>query len=259
MNIIFIIYHIQLILQYFSVKVNSIEIVVYNEKDLIESSRISLYDELNIIINSTKIELTNDIIFDNPLEKLTVTGLSYNSSLIKFNNKSSGFVINNQIKNIEINNISIQGNLDINNYINVTIENVDFNGFMYYGPNFNKKTDFWDEEDYYEYVYNFKKRSIVIKNFTYHADYMIDNSRISCIIFHGVVNIYNSFFYGSNACTENLIYYDGESINDFHSLNSFYNGAYLITCLNIYDSYMSTIISSTFIRGASYTNGGYHI
>lgn len=74
---------------------------------------------------------------------------------------------------------------------------------------------------------------------------------------YGNVEINNSYFYGSNSCTDSIISYNGDNKNSIDIENSYFDGIYLNNCISIIYSSNSNIYSCNFERGASYLNGGY--
>lgn len=214
---------------------NSIEVFIQNEKQLIENLNNELIDSLIINISDINIEIFDNLEINNELKSLTFQGVSKELSILELNDISNNIIFNYNVKEININNITIKGQIIINNENNVV-----FNNTILYGglDTFSGRIN---------------GENILMNDFTF---YSLSSKKSNCINMYGNAKIDNSFFYGSSSCTDRILYYDGENINDINISNSYFNGMYINGCLKITNAIKSNIINSFFEKGAAYKLGG---
>ncbi|OUM56181.1 hypothetical protein PIROE2DRAFT_19329 [Piromyces sp. E2] len=216
--------------------VNSIQISVNNEKDILDNLNSQKNDDIIFNILNISVNLLNQIDISNEyIEKISIIGNSKENSSINFTNNSNGFIFNSHLKEIYLKKITISGHLQFNNIKKVIIEDVILNGTIDFKPNCNN-----DE-------------TVEINNFWYNP---ASNTKSSCIRLFGNVNILNSYFYGSQICQDSILYYDGESKNSLSISDTNFDGAYLNNCLYINDAISSEISSSSFNNGGDYSGNG---
>ncbi|KAL6617723.1 7 transmembrane sweet-taste receptor of 3 GCPR-domain-containing protein [Neocallimastix sp. 'constans'] len=221
--------------------INSTIINVNNEDDLINGFNNNLEDILTINIKNTNLKITNDSIIDNinktTLKKIIINGVSKEDSILILDNSINKLIFNNEnIKEIHINKLTIYGFLDFVKYQEVILENV----VLYGRLNFNN--------------YKESNKLIDISNFQYYDKLNIKTN--NCIDLYGNVIINNSYFYGNPSCSDSLLSFKGENINNLQINNSYFDGAYSNNCVSISNSSKSHISSSLFEKGGSFKNGG---
>jgi len=218
------------------IEVYSKEISINNEDQLLEVLKTNDdINELIITISDISIDFENEIKLNNKIEKLSIKGISKELSILNFKNITSGFIFDNSIKNVFINNITIKGYLEFNNNSNIDIDNVIING----------STDF------------ISNKNSPLVNINELQFYGLSDGREYCINLQGNIIIENSYFFGNPTCRNGIIYYDGENINSLNIFNTYFDGAYSNQCLNINNSNkIINIKNCIFERGASFENGG---
>jgi len=224
--------------------INSTIINVNNEDDLINGFNNNLEDILTINIKNTNLKITNNSIIDNinknTLKKIIINGVAKEDSILILDNSINKLIFNNEnIKEIHINKLTIYGFLDFVKYQEVILENV----VLYGRLNFNN--------------YKESNKLIDISNFQYYDKLNIKTN--NCIDLYGNVTINNSYFYGNPSCSDSLLSFKGENINNLQINNSYFDGAYSNNCVSISNSSKSHISSSLFEKGGSFKNGGYLI
>ncbi|KAG4086189.1 hypothetical protein H8356DRAFT_1298006 [Neocallimastix lanati (nom. inval.)] len=216
--------------------VYSFERNINNEDELIHNLNSTEYNILEIYIDNKSIDIYKEIKINNNIQKLLIIGSSKDSSILRFNNSiSNGLIFNSFIQKITFKNITIYGHLEFHNVNNVLFEDTILNGSIIS----NDKSS--------------KNELIQMNNFIYNA--FID-FKTTCISLYGNVKIDNSYFYGNSLCTDNILSYDGENINNIDISNSYFNGIYTNTCIGINNANESNITSSIFENGSAYNDGG---
>jgi len=208
-------------------------IIVESENDILNNLSKS-EDKVTLNINS-EIDITKEINISNSIKKLSIIGDSLNSSKINLRNL---LYFNSTIKEIEIKNIYVNGNLFFNNNEKITIDVVKLNGYI--DSNFNEKSN----------------NSIEITKFIYKpTEELVKN----CINLSGNIKINKSKFYGNVSCKDRLLYYNGFEKYTFDLKESSFNGEYECPFLNIENVLNANIETSYFEKGYSSKNneGGY--
>lgn len=222
-------------------------------------------DSLSININNVTIVLHNEININNHLKKISIIGISRESSILKFNNISSGFIFDSLIEEVKLSNLTLYGHLEFNNHTIIEIKNVDLNGAIDINSTlalkdftqFDDVIKYYGYRDYDEFLEFYHKNlevNLKLDNFNYTA---LTSSRDHGINLYGNIEIQNSFFHGNSSCKESIVYYDGENLNTINITNSYFDGEYLNRCLTIKNAYSSNVLSSTFENGTSNKIGGY--
>jgi len=208
-------------------------IVVKNENDILNKLSKS-EDEVTLNINS-EIDITKEINISSSIQKLSIIGNSLNSSKINLRHL---LYFNSTIKEIEIKNIYVNGNLLFNNNEKVTINTVNLNGYI--DSNFNKKSN----------------NDIEITKLVYKPT---DESLTNCINLSGNIKINKSKFYGNSSCKNRLLHYNGFERYTFDIKESSFNGEYECPFLSIENVLNANIETSYFEKGYSSRNndGGY--
>eukprot|EP00833_Pecoramyces_ruminatium_P013002 jgi/Orpsp1_1/1187034/evm.model.d7180000054999.1 len=156
----------------------------------------------NIILTSSfSIEENYELSYG---DSIIISGISKNIS-ITFNNENNGFLFK-EYNYIEINNLTFNGNININNCNDTLISNVNFNGL------------FIGDILFYQYI--------TFENFEYH-NFQQETSDYGLILSNGSFSINNSTFYGSRSILKYILYI---TVNDIEID---------IAGLNIFDSYFS--------------------
>jgi len=208
-------------------------VVVSNESEIIKNLSNS---ESTIILGiNSEIDITEEINITSTFQKLSFIGNSLNSS--KLNLKKPLYFESN-IKEIEINNININGILVFKNNKRITFNTVNLNGYIdsYFDKNINEYIKF--------------------TNITYNPN---GESMENCINLSGNVKIYNSNFHGNSLCRNRLLHYSGLDKYNFELKESYFNGEYECPFLSIENTLNVNIESSHFEKGYSSRNisGGY--
>lgn len=174
-------------------------IIINNENDLLDELS---KNENEVVINITS-ELTifSNITINSSINRISIIG---ETLLLSKLNLYHQFVFDENVKEIEIRNLSIEGDLNFNNNEKVTIDSVNLYG------NVNSNFDSDSNNDY-----------INISNVNYYPSIQANNN---CINLSGNVNIFNSSFYGNSSCENRLIEYNGMNKYKFMINNSYFNG-----------------------------------
>ncbi|OUM60027.1 hypothetical protein PIROE2DRAFT_14321 [Piromyces sp. E2] len=170
----------------------------------------NLYFDNNLNINSI-IDINNDCKIDNTFDKLSIVGNNKESSILKFTNNENTLYFTEKVKEIELRNLSIVGNLYFDNNVNIVLESVSISGNI--DSNFDKKNE-----------------NVKLINVIYEASSFQKNN---CINLGGNIEIKNSKFYGSSLCQERLFNFNGLNKYNFKAENSYFSGEYHCPCLNI--------------------------
>ncbi|OUM57359.1 hypothetical protein PIROE2DRAFT_17690, partial [Piromyces sp. E2] len=214
--------------------VSATQITIKNENDLYDSFTQST-DTLTLKIDQQKIDIGKPIKITNTIEKLSIIGSSKDTSILNFNYILNGFNFTNSVKNIEINNVTINGKLEFNNNQSVKFENSVLNG------NIESRSG------------NKNNELIIMNNFSYNcmAPYIY-----YCIRLHGSLEINNSSFYGNSNAQDSILYYDGENVNHVDINNSFFNGIHKNNCLYLNQGNKINIQFSNFENCEAHVDGG---
>ncbi|ORX53779.1 hypothetical protein BCR36DRAFT_396467 [Piromyces finnis] len=203
--------------------------VVKDEKDLLNiiSSNIKIL-EINV---ENEINITNNINV-NSFEKVIISGGSTENSILNFLDLSHYLYFDNGVKEIQLNNLSIRGNLYFHDNLKINIQNVHLTG------NINSKFDIRNEY-------------INISNFKYESS---SNESDNCINLRGGnVNINNSTFFGSSSCQNRLINYNGNGDDKYNLIikDSYFSGEYQCPILDIINGFNIDINNSIFEKAYS--------
>jgi len=200
--------------------------VVKNESEL-KNILTNDNQEINITIES-ELLLNNELNIDGNFKKLTINGHAQNSSSINLSNNSQTIYFSRDIEEIELQNITIKGNIYFDNIKKVSIDNVTLFGSI--DSNFK----------------NIQNDYIKIKNFNYKAaEYSVKN----CINLSGNVDIENSKFWGNSYCKNQILKHKGDSKYSFSVKNSYFSGEYQCSLIDIEYEAQSNIIDSLFEKG----------
>jgi len=207
-------------------------VVVENENEIIDYLSKSNY-EVTLQINS-EINIIKEININSSIKKLSIIGNSIQSSIINLKNPLH---FDSNIKEIEIKNIIIYGNLFFNNNEKITIDTVNLNGYI--DSDFNK----------------INNNDVEITNLTYKPTV---ESVENCINLSGNIKINKSNFYGSSSCRNRLLHYDGFNKYTFDIKECNFDGEYECPFLNIQNALYANIETSYFEKGYSsrYIDGG---
>ncbi|ORX47570.1 hypothetical protein BCR36DRAFT_295030 [Piromyces finnis] len=186
---------------------------------------ISKIDDEIIINIDSEIYISNDFIVNDNHKKIIIIGKSVETSFIKFENLSNKLYFGENVKEIEIKNISIIGNIFFNNIKSVFFDSVSITGNI----------DSYFDIDINDYI--------KFKNVTYNpSSYSSDN----CINLSGNVEIVDSTFKGSSQCNNRLFNFFGLEYYDLYIENSNFSGEYKCGCVNIDKGHEVNIYKSTF-------------
>ncbi|OUM56757.1 hypothetical protein PIROE2DRAFT_18501 [Piromyces sp. E2] len=172
------------------------------------------------IILESSIDLNESIILNSLNFNLIITGKTKNE-ILSFNNdiEKDGFFLKN-VNNVEFSNLTLVGNLNLNNSINLSISNVNFFGLI-----------------------NSKNSNIVLKKTSY---YYLQNkpSPFGIYLDQSNITIEESSLYGSDSISEYIIYLtETEPINQInHKNNNEYLNKILINHSYLSGQYKSGII-----------------
>eukprot|EP00833_Pecoramyces_ruminatium_P014081 jgi/Orpsp1_1/1188113/evm.model.d7180000062534.1 len=206
-------------------------IIINNENELINVISENREDII-ININST-IEINTNFTINSSYKKISIIGDSNNNSIFNFRNKHQYIYFNENLKFVEIKNISIYGNIYFNNNENILLSSVRLSGSI---------------DSYFDINNN---NIVKLDNFFYEASQF---SNLNCIKFGGNVEINNSNFRGSSSCKESLFNYDGLNKFKFSIKNSYFSGEYQCSCLNIDKGLNVYIENSIFEKGYALPN-----
>ncbi|ORX44835.1 hypothetical protein BCR36DRAFT_300750 [Piromyces finnis] len=228
--------NISLILISQKVKATSIK----NEYDL--NNIIKKKDQSNLILNiDSNINISSNISIMNSFQKISFIGNDKDSSVLKFTNKNYKIYFSENVKEIEIINITLYGNLQFNNNIIINLNSTSINGNIY--SNSNKKDGY-----------------INISNVTYRATSV---STDYCVDLSGNIEIDNSLFFGSTLCGLRLFNFNGLNKYYLKIKDTYFNGEYKCSCLSINRANDVNIYSSSFENGynseLNYGGGGIYI
>jgi len=159
-------------------------VVVENENDVI--NYLSKSNNKVTLITNSEIEIMQEIVMNESIEKLSINGNSLDSAKL---NLKYPLHFNTNLKEIEIKNININGTLFFkkNNKI-ITIDNVNLYGYI--------DSDFDNNSN----------NNIEITKFTYKP---LMESVENCINLSGNIKIDKSNFYGNSLCRNRLFHYNG--------------------------------------------------
>ncbi|ORX58412.1 hypothetical protein BCR36DRAFT_394860 [Piromyces finnis] len=203
-------------------------VVIDNESKFID---IFNSDEKEIVIHiESELLLNNELSINNTLEKLIIIGNSNDSSKIIINKEKSHQKIHfsQNIKQVELLNITVEGNLFFDNNKKILIENVLLSGGI--DSNFEK-----NQNDYFKF-----------KNFNYKTN---EPFLEYCINLSGNVEIENSKFWGNHHCEKRIMKHKGNDIYSFFIKNSYFSGEYQSSCLEIENVAQVQITNSFFEKG----------
>jgi len=222
---------------YFIIFIYSIEIlnavVVESENEIINFLSRSDND-VTLNINS-KIDIINEIKINSSIKKLSIIGNSIDSSII---NLKYPLYFNSYLKEIEIKNIFIYGNLFFNNNEKITINTVYLNGYI--DSDFNKTNN--NNVEITKLIYKPTLESIE-----------------NCINLSGNIIINKSNFNGNSSCRNRLLHYNGFNKYTLDIKECNFNGEYECPFLSIQNALNANIETSYFEKGYSsrYIDGGY--
>jgi len=209
----------------------------------IANNEYELNDLLNKNENELLLNINSQIIINESLnikktyQKISFIGNSFETSKLLLSNVTNQIYFNENVKEIEFKNISIIGKLYFDNNNKISISNTNIEGYI--DSNMN-------ENNYIELSnVSYKPGSISINN---------------CINISGNVNIYYSEFIGNNLCMNRLINFYGQDKYKLNIKNSYFNGEYSCSGLNIDNGLEININESSFENFYSNesNDGGYH-
>jgi len=204
---------------------NPVSSIVQNEKDLIN---VLSGDEKEVVINlDSTIDISNDIIIYNSYEKLSIIGKSVDTSILNFKDISGKLHFAQKVKEIELKNISIIGNIYFDNNKIISISSVSLTGNI--NSNFDTDNEF-----------------IKIENFKYKSSAF---QSVNCLDLSGNIEIKNSEFYGSSSCLNRLINFEGLEKYKLSIQDSYFSGEYSCLFINVNKGLNITINGSTFEKG----------
>jgi len=189
-----------------------------------------------ILSIDSKIDVTKEIVINDSIKKLSIVGNSVDSARLFLRYP---FHFNTNLEEIEIKNISINGNLFFKkNNKKIIFNSVNLNG--------NIDSDFDEDSNNY----------IEITELTYKPT---NESFENCINLSGNIKINKSHFYGNSSCHNRLLHYNGFEKYQFELKESFFNGEYECPFLSIESALKADIETSFFEKGysSSIIDGGY--
>lgn len=236
MNIItkrIIIYSILISFSFIYIRVNAD--TIKSEDDFIDLIEKNKQSELEINISSI-INIQNSFNITKSLKKLSIIGKSKETSAINFLDLTNRLYFGKNVNEIELTNISFNGNIYFDNNNKVTMN------FVYIYGSINSN-------------YDINNGYINIYNSTYDSSPIPDNE---CITLSGNIDIDNSKFFGSK-CNLYTINFNGLDKYSFSLKNSYISGEYRSSCLIINQGLSVNIDASTFDKGYSSLDkeGGY--
>jgi len=204
-----------------------------NEKEVLNTLSNSASNEVSINIDS-EIDITNEITINNSIKKLHITGDSLDSSKL---NLKFPLYFNSNIKELEIKNINVNGDLFFKNNEKITLNTVNLNGYI--DSDFNENSD-----NYIEITkLNFKSTRKSVEN---------------CINLSGNIKISKSNFFGNSSCENRLLHYNGYEKYALDLKDSNFDGENECPFLSIEKALHANIESVLFENGYSsrYIDGG---
>jgi len=218
-----------LIIIYIILHVNSS--VINNEA---EFENLINKDGKEILINlESTIIFNNNVIINNNIETLRIYGKSIDLSILKFNDVSHFLNITKTVKEIELKNLSIIGNVFFENNERITIENVSYSGTI--NSNFNENNEYFK-----------------ISNMQYQPT---SYSLYNCLELGGNLEISSSKFYGNSSCLYRLLKFYGNNKYKFKLNDSYFNGEYVCPSLHIDSALNADIKDSIFENGFDKVEG----
>ncbi|KAL6617356.1 7 transmembrane sweet-taste receptor of 3 GCPR-domain-containing protein [Neocallimastix sp. 'constans'] len=216
-------------------------ILIYLIVQLVESKEVYINNEQELIqnINSNKILIINNsfnvsetIEVSSDISSISFQGNNPNISSINILNDAK-FIFNNN-NSIKFYNITLNGQILFNENKNVFIENVNFNGYINATLN---------------------DGNVFIKSSQMTSESTYNNTIDDAFIFrNGNIVIEDSKFYG-NRRIKNLINFDGNNKYQIKIIDSFFDGNYESSHINISNGEIK-LEGSKLINGYSYENGG---
>jgi len=215
-------------------------ILIYLIVQLVESKEVYINNEQELIqnINSNKILIINNsfnvsetIEVSSDISSISFQGNNPNISSINILNDAK-FIFNNN-NSIKFYNITLNGQILFNENKNVFIENVNFNGYINATLN---------------------DGNVFIKSSQMTSESTYNNTIDDAFIFrNGNIIIEDSKFYG-NRRIKNLINFDGNNKYQIKIIDSFFDGNYESSHINISNGEIK-LEGSKLINGYSYENG----
>ncbi|OUM67786.1 hypothetical protein PIROE2DRAFT_4742 [Piromyces sp. E2] len=182
-------------------------------------------DTLEILIDSD-ITLDDNCNITHTINKLSITGSSEDKSILRFSNPLHQLFFGNGIKEIEIQNISIIGNLFFSNNHQIIINFVSLYGKL--------DTDF-NNNDY---------NNLKISNLTYNPNTFTTTKY--CINLNGNTEIIHSKFQGNSQCTDRIIRFNGSNKYKLNIDNVYLNGNFITSGLFIENGLNVNVNNSIF-------------
>ncbi|ORX87195.1 hypothetical protein BCR32DRAFT_299180 [Anaeromyces robustus] len=221
--------------------------VILNHKS--ETLEININSEI-IINNEKNTNITKS------LKKLSIIGNSQKDSILNFPDLTKQYFFNENIKEIEIKNIYLIGNIYFNRNQKISLDVVTLEGSI--KSNFDKEEnnneDNEDNEDNENNEDN-KDNTINFNNFSYWPSESSYND-YECLSLSGNVNIQSSTFFGSDLCQKAIINYSGLNKYNLFINNSTFNGNYQSPSLYIDEAQNIEISNNIFYNSFSLENGG---
>lgn len=189
-------------------------------------------DEEIIINIESEINISNNINIINSFKKVSINGISSNISIIHFSDLSHQLYFSNNVEEIEIKNITVFGNININNNKKISIESTTLIGTIL--------SNFTNTNEYVKF-----------ENFIYSSNSI---SNYQCVNIGGNVEINNSKFISNISCQKYLLNYDGLNKYIITVKNSYFSGEYKCPCLSIENSKNVNINNSVIEKGYIHDN-----
>ncbi|OUM64962.1 hypothetical protein PIROE2DRAFT_8105 [Piromyces sp. E2] len=233
-NYIFIIIIISFILT-----VKTVTVTIKNEKDFIEQLSKSSNKEVTLTIDGG-ITVTKEITLPSIMNKLFLIGKTSSTSKVAF---KYPFNFGDNLEEIELKNIEVNGTLHFHNNKKITLDNIILNGNI--------------DTDMNNSINDYIKFNKLIYRPT-------ENTTFShCINIIGNVEITDSNFTGGSSCQNRIINFNGLNKYYINIKNSNFTGEYQCSCLSITQSKKAYIQYSNFENGFSgkgmdggHNNGG---
>ena len=205
--------------------VNSL--VVKNESEL-EKSLTTNQKELIIQIES-ELLLSNNWYIRNDFERLIIKGSGKDKSSLKFKDETHRICFGKEIIWVELQNISVIGNLYFDHNVRVELKEVSVTGSI---------DSSFDGETLNDYI--------IFNNVLYRSS---PYALLTCINLGGNVQIENSKFWGGSLCQKRLMHFNGEDKYSFSIKDSYLSGEYGCPCLEIEHSPNIEILNSVMEKG----------